>query len=197
MYHTALNTGDSLNEWPAVDTFRGVNGISFQHDLFDGIPIVMTHADVIYSDLPWRDGFSVFARKLGTNQRGRYIDLLNQLAGEVREVGLPTVLVTGKHAVRYLHPDHTSPVQLNGGDAIACLWGLQPWTKTKGSIELLVRLTVEFQMVADPCCGFGRSGRVFAQQGRRYIMSDLNARCIGYISKTEATWCEQEGGADE
>ena len=185
-YYTAL--GNNRGDWPPVARHVGKAGVACRHDLLDGVPPEMLAADVWYADLPWRDGFDKFAQWAGTPQKGLYSDLLNRVAGDIRESGKPTCLVTGKHAVRSLTPQHVAPVSLNGGAAVACLWNMQPWGVVYDTTVLLKRFAQQYGTVADFCCGYGRAGRVFAQAGKRYIMSDFDAKCIGYIAAHEGGW---------
>lgn len=185
-YHTAL--GNLTDQWPPLARHVGKAGVTFRHDLLDGVPIEMQAADVWYADLPWRDGFKKFAKRAGVEQKGAYGDLLALLARAVRESGKPTCIVTGRHAVASLKPAHVAAVSLNGGAAVACLWNIKPWAVVYDTTVLLKRFAQEYGTVADFCCGYGRAGRVFAQAGKRYIMSDFDAKCIGYIAAHEGEW---------
>jgi len=185
-YHSAL--GDKMTHWPRLDRFQGIHGVAFQADLNHGIPIAMYEADVWYSDLPWRDGYTKFADRAGIKQAMPYTELLERIGKEIRDIGRPTVLITGKHAVRYLKPETTAEVTLNGGSAVACLWNRRSWPGAVDTVALLKYLASEYQCVGDFCCGYGRAGRIFVQAGKRYVMSDLNPECVGYIAVHEGEW---------
>lgn len=56
--------------------------------------------------------------------------------------------------------------------------------------EVLALLARKYKKVGDWCCGYGYSGRVFLSQGREAVLSDYNAKCIGYIANNYQTWLE-------
>ena len=185
-YHTAL-AGD-YQRWPAVSRYECATGVAFQHDLADGLPAEFDQADVLYADLPWRQGWDKFAERAGASQRGGYNDAMRRIGALLRSFGKPAVMVTGKHALPFLKPDGAAPVRLNGAGAVACLWGVPSWQAAIDASDLLHDLAGRFRCVGDPCCGYGRAGRVFAQRGGRFVLSDLNAECIGYIAAHAPRW---------
>jgi len=185
-YHTALRSDN--NRWPRLDRFKGIYGIAFQADINNGIPIAMHEADVWYSDIPWRDGYKKFSDRAGIEQIRPYTELLERLGREIMEISRPTVLITGKHAVRYLLPESTVKVILNGSSAVACLWGRFSFNGMLNTVDILKSLACEYQCIGDFCCGYGRAGKIFAQAGKRYVMSDLNPECVGYIAAHERGW---------
>lgn len=185
-YNTAI--GNHYVEWPSVERYVGESGVSFRHDLLEGVPKEMFDADIWFSELPWIHGFSKYAKLAGVTQKGVYSDLLDVVSRGVREYGKPACIIAGGHAVKRLSPQHAVPVRLNGGWATACLWNIPPWDEIYETTVILEKLAKRYDTVADFCCGYGRSGRVFAQEGKRYIMSDFDPRCIGYISGHEKKW---------
>jgi hypothetical protein len=185
-YHTAL--AGQHQRWPALDRFECAAGVAFRHDLTQGLPVEFDQADVLYADLPWRQGWDTFAQRAGTAQRGGYNAAMRGIGGLLRACNKPAVMVTGKHAQAALAPDSVAPVRLNGGDAVACLWGVPPWRHRLDASDLLADLAGQYRCVGDPCCGYGRAGRLFAQRGRRFVLSDLNPECIGYIAAHAAGW---------
>lgn len=185
-YHSAL--GDKVTHWPRLECHQGLYGVTYQADLNHGIPTVMYKADVWYSDLPWRDGYAKFADRAGVTQQRPYAELLRMLGIAVKQSGIPTALVTGKHAIPHLDPEAVAPVKLNGDPAVACLWGIPGWDQTRDAEDVIRGLALRYKCVGDFCCGFGRAGRIFAQAGRRYVMSDLNPECVGYIAAHEGNW---------
>jgi hypothetical protein len=185
-YHTAL--GDRPAAGAAVDFYEGRRGIVFQADLSNGIPLPMYSADVWYADLPWRDGYQRFADRAGVNPKLPFAALMELLGGLIANAQVPAVMVTGKHAVKHLRPYEVSQAKLNGAKAVACLWGIRPWEGVLDATEILAALSQEYDCVGDFCCGYGRSGEVFSRAGKRYVLSDLNASCVGEIASLEPTW---------
>jgi hypothetical protein len=185
-YHSAL--AGARQRWPAVSRFECAHGVAFQHDIALGLPAEMQTADVWYADLPWQQGWHKFAAFAGVDQRTRYQDAMRAVGSAARAAGVPVVMVTGKHAVDLLQPLATASVVLNGGDAVACLWRLEPWRRKRDTVEVLESLAAQHRRVGDFCCGYGRAGRIFAARGRQFVLSDLNAECIGYIAAHAAQW---------
>lgn len=186
-YHTAL--GDRYEEFPATDRVEHALGVAFVHDLAGGIPEEMVNgADVFYADVPWAAGYEKFASRAGVPQKLKYRDFVGKLGKEIRLVGKPAAIVTGKHAVRQFAPDATAEVSLNGDNAVACLWRITPWAGRITTEMLIKTLAKRFNCVGDFCCGYGRSGRIFVQNGKTFIMSDLNAACIGHIKHNIRHW---------
>ena len=184
-YHSALRaTGD----YPKVSEFVGDRGIAFQHDLAKGFPARMLAADVLYSDLPWRDGYTKFHTRAGVTPAEPYYELLGRVANAIRSVGRPAVMITGRHACATLKPDSIADATLNSDGVFACLWGMPAWTGRRDAKEILRRLAVQYQCVGDFCCGYGRAGWTFSGHKKRYILSDINASCIGYIAEHAKEW---------
>ncbi len=146
--------------------------------------------DVLYTDLPWRPGFEEFNRRAGVEGR-EYQEFLAAVSRIVNDFPGPVVLVTGKHARRDLPaPDHVMKSRLNGAPCIALSYRLDPAKFCINpefcfcDVEMfLTWLAERFECVGDFCCGYGRVGRIFQEYGRRWVMSDFNPTCIGYIGE--------------
>jgi hypothetical protein len=145
-------------------------------------------ADVLYGDPPWKDGYDKFAARAGTAQSVTWRVFIGNLGIGIRASRLPAVMVAGKQAMAWLRPDRFVPCRLNGGDAMAASWGPIELEEGLDAVDILKGLAVRFNVVGDPFCGYGRAGRIFAGVGKRYIMSDLSAECIGHISENEGSW---------
>lgn len=185
-YHTAL--GNQPQSGVATLFYEGRRGIVFQADLSDGIPPQMHDADVWYADLPWRAGYQKFAERAGVAPRMPFADFMEFLGGMIAAGGVPAVMVTGKHAVRHLRPPAVADAKLNGSAAVACLWGLPAWDGSRDAEVILRELAKEYECVGDFCCGYGRSGVAFSRAGKRYVLSDLSAYCVGEIASQEPSW---------
>ena len=185
-YHTAL--GNQSQPGEAMTFYAGRRGIVFQADLSDGIPIPMYEADVWYSDLPWQAGYKKFADRAGIAPRMSFQELMGFIGGLIANSGMPSVMVTGKHAVKHLRPSAVSKATLNGSDAVACLWGIEQWNGTRDAQAILQLLADKYECVGDFCCGYGRSGLEFSRASKRYVMSDLSPYCVGQVASLEPNW---------
>ena len=179
-YHSALRPPSAA---PRLDRHEGPSGVAFVHDLTVGVlPPEFDDCDVLYSDLPWRAGFERFNRRARlSDQRthGEFIDAVNRI---VAETTVPAYLVAGKNEGRWLAPtDVQLPLSLNGAKAV-CYSYRSEIPDVGDATSLLHWLAGRYSTVGDFCCGYGRSGRIFVEHGKRYVLSDVNATCVGVIA---------------
>lgn len=166
--------------------------VAFVHDICSGpLPDTYQDCDVLYGDLPWQQGFSGYNDRAGVTDGRTYRTFLEAVAGIVTSQPQPVVLITGRHALRYLpDPDQqlaiTVPV-LNQA-ALALTYRIQLPTRLRITTEILAELAREFDRVGDFCCGYGRSSRAFARAGKTFVASDYNPECIGYIADHAPGW---------
>src|SRR5262245_57087728 len=186
-YHTALKSSRRMTGRPRQRA-RLRAGVTLVHDLLRGpLPAEYEACDVLYSDLPWQSGFAEFERRAGVAAARSYSAFLAAISRILQYDSRPAVLVTGKHALPHLpSPAQVLESTLNGDDCLALFYrsereivGRFPTT-----IDLLHWLAERYQCVGDFCCGYGRAGRIFAEHGKQFVMSDYNAECIGYIAET-------------
>lgn len=177
-YHSALRPPVDA---PSLTRYQGARGLTVVADVSRGVPREFEDCDVLYADPPWPHGYDEFSRRAG-GAAGSYGDVLVVLRDYCARVAIPVVLVTGTRAALLLKPHATAPVRLPVGDAVACLWRLPAWTETRRSIDVIDGLARRHEVAGDPFCGYGTTGRIFAEAGKRYVMSDLNPRCVGFIS---------------
>lgn len=188
-YHSAHYFERPADPIPYHSTARGV---ALYHDIASGLPLPEQYqqCDILYADLPWRTGFTEFNRRAGVTGDRSYQELLTAVSAIVEQAPR-AVLVTGKHAGPWLPlADRVMPVRLNEHAALAYLYrtSAQP---VASAPELLSQLAARYRCVGDFCCGYGNSGRIFAQAGKRYVLSDHNPRCIGHIATHADTWTER------
>lgn len=184
-YHTALRRDDP----PAapLDKWAGRDAAAFQHDVMDGLPACMASADVIYSEIPWRDGYDEFYRRAGVTPALSYDLWCRRLADEIEVTHRPAVIVGGYAAMRAMNRNYR-PVRLNGSVAAAILF--RPFDLPQGILlsqfvttaDLLAILAMRFESVADPCAGYGAACWAFADRGKPFMAADINPDCIGYIA---------------
>lgn len=188
-YHSALAKAKPIRS-KASNFCRVNSGIAFVHDMANGWPNTMDKADVIYSDLPWMHGYIPFYERAGKRIKIAYPDFITRVGVMISKLKVPIIMVTGRHAIKYLKPSEYLPIKLNGDQANACLWNITParLNYPKTELEILNQLARLYKCIGDPFCGYGRSGRIFAQAGRVFIMSDINPKCIGYISEKGNEW---------
>jgi hypothetical protein len=186
-YHSALHPAIFAERVARVEHPNG--SIAMVHDVMDGLPEEMNDCDVLYADLPWRDGFGRFNRRAGVRDDRTYPALMRAVSEALNASSAAAVMVTGKHAKRLLPPaDAEVPVTLNGGPSVAYVYRMEalpmpgPNREYLPARDLLAFLADRYDRVGDFCCGYGRSGRTFIGAGKTAVLSDLNPMCIGMIA---------------
>jgi hypothetical protein len=117
-----------------------------------------------------------------------YRDMISLVGSEIRRLKIPAVVITGKHAIKFLEPVSYVECKLDSGKAIACFFGIAPFEPNMRTADIIDALAITYRCVGDFFCGYGNTGWGFVQRGRRYVMSDLDAQCVGYIADHEAQW---------
>lgn len=182
-YHTALKPDVTVR--PELVHWQRDGNMAFVHDVNHGIPEVMKACDVIYSELPWADGYMEFLRRAGcaTGIALPYEKWLFRLSVSLARFGKPFVMVAGLSAVRHMACEWFMPVQLNGSLSMAFGAGIEPPPPGKlTATDMLLWTVAGARIIGDPCCGFGRTARVAYDEGKKFICSDINLRCIGTLA---------------
>jgi hypothetical protein len=179
-YHTAL--GDPVPALPRLRV-RRPSGLALVHDIVIApLPAEYAQCDVLYTDLPWNSGFQEFEERAGAPRGRSYSLFLGAVRRLVQYSSLPTILITGQHAVPHLPvPSTIEDTTLNGRPCVQLNYRIELPQRFANTVELLTYLAGRYRCIGDFCCGYGRAGRIFAEHGRRFVMSDYNATCIGYI----------------
>lgn len=146
---------------------------------------------MIYSELPWKDGYFEFLRRAGmaTELALPYEKWLYRLSSSLVRFDIPFVLVGAKAMTRCMASEWQMPVDLNGSLAMAIGAGVpRPFDSVRNAEQLLRSLATRYSVLADFCAGYGRTARVAAMLGREFIVSDINPRCIGHIARRAPRW---------
>jgi hypothetical protein len=178
-YHTALKSEFAAQP---VQRISVGHSVSFQHDIFQGLPQEYAVCDILYADLPWADGFEAFEHRAGKSGRS-YEAFLKAVGDIIQSVNTPVVVTTGKKGAKHLPtPDASYPTVLNGAPAVALAYRLtlSKHLTTSGIIDELVN---RYSCLGNFCCGYGRTVKAFHDAGKRFVASDYNAKCIGVIGE--------------
>lgn len=154
--------------------------------------------DLVYGDLPWPDGYKTFAHRAGflAPPFEVFMGAVLSLTNDARQRWDATVIWTlGAKALYRLQAFNAIdflviPCRLNG-DLISMAIAGTPRIALVGgedTAKLLARLAGAYDRVFDPCAGYGRAGRIFAQAGKRFTLTDINPRCIGRIALDAPGW---------
>lgn len=185
-YHTGLLGGVFVTQAvPPVERVEVNGSVALVHDVVTAglLPSEYDACDVLYAEPPWEQGLKSFDEGAGVEPR-TFDELSAAMAAVVERATVPVVLLLGKKALTKLPPpQQTLAAKLNGAAVIAAIWN----TEFDSAIDLAY-LATRYNRVGDFMCGYGRSGRVFAEAGKRFTLSDYNATCIGYIAMNANGW---------
>ena len=167
---------------------RDIQNIAFKWDISKAEKLIDTYGmcDVIYSDPPWLPGIKVFNEKVGaSNTASEYYNGLSKVINSIKDI--PVYLAVGKSFEnRIPEPRWKGRIELNGSDVE--LWAYNcnelETPKSKTSIEFIQSLSQMYNVVGDFNCGYGNTGRIFKENGKRFVMSDYDGNCINHIKHT-------------
>lgn len=183
--HSALGTRPDA---PALDRFQGRNGLALTWDLAaEGLlPEAFDQCDVLYAEPPAPAGWRVFHERAGIEPAMTYRAFIGLCSRLVQDRG--GVLVVCTQAEKYaLAARFTERVELHRPDwSQLAKWYCDPPKRSSLTVDgVLTTLAGRYDCIGDFCCGCGHTGAAFVAAGKRYVMSDVEPRCTGYISKQE------------
>lgn len=188
-YHSVYLDPHSVSP---VQQWTGGGCTAFIHDLLAGpLPEIYRTCDVLFADLPWRDGFPRYNARAGINDDRTYPAFLDSVSEALNSHGRPAVLLTGQHALKRLPVPAqtvqvTMPVLRQQGVAVFYnMTASEPWTHAR---DVIAYLAATYDRVGDFCCGYGWSARAFYEAGKTFVASDYNPECIGYIAAHVKEW---------
>lgn len=187
-HHSALTPA---TEAAPLDRFSFKDSLAFVHDIMAApFPTDFDVCDLLYGELPWGPGLAEFDLRAGVTEPRSYRMFMGAVARVVLDASpRPRVLLTGAQGQRLLPTsDQVVTLKLNGRDCLALLYNVQDVEGIETDMQLLRLLARRYRRVGDFLCGYGRSGRVFLEAGKSFVMSDYNPKCIGYIAANAARW---------
>lgn len=181
-YHSALRPPVEFSESVSVEVALGS---AFCWDFVEmGIPDHYAPADVFYVETPWAGGMKEFERRAGRQELRPYRMFTEALTRAITDVHpRPVIIVASRSIVKHL-PKSDAVIQtiLNGDRCVALCYRVKPHNPKcwrAGTCYILSELASRFDCVGDFCCGYGNTGKAFASAGKRFILSDMNPKCIG------------------
>ena len=189
-YHSAL-----LPELATTPCKRVIFGEStaFVHDLTRGIPLDYDRCDVFYTEMPWRPGYAKFLERAGVSGTSSFLDYVKALC-TITERQNPFIVILGASLLRYF-PDPTTRLNIRfprdlhkGAECIAIAYNVDLPQGIRTTVDVTTWLAGAYSCVGDPSCGYGNTGRVFVENGKTCILSDINPKCIGWIAGQCADW---------
>lgn len=190
-YHSALS--DDLKGIQEIEGVKFPDGsIAFAHDIVNDEPILpldYEKCDVLYSELAWISGYEKFNKRAGRKSSfDGYVKSINEI---IYSRLVPVIIVIGKSMLKYFsEPTQQIHTKLNGYPSIACVYNAEYDVQPETTEDLLEYLATQYKVIGDFCCGYGLSGKIFIKHGKKFVMSDHNKKCIGYIHINAKEWYE-------
>lgn len=187
-YHTAL--AEPVYDGPPVQSWSGNGHMAIAADVISGLPIAVTQVEAIYGEPPWRPGYDTFNERAGLKDQPSWGEWLAAYSANMRMLNIPACAMFGKQGLKHIKADDVLPIKLSVHRDfpvfLACWNGIEIEGDSTDAVS--THLAKRYGYVADLCCGFGRSSRLIAEAGGRFVAVDANAFCIGYISRNAANW---------
>jgi hypothetical protein len=180
-YHTALSYAPELHADP-IDRAEFPDGIALAHDAWSStLPAEFDACDVIWAEPPWPAGYAIFNERAKVTAPS-WSEFHRHLARLCEQSSIPIALLGGARAVK-LHPNATpTPIRHNGDRVFAICYRLTIDPDVE-SVTIIHRLCEQFDTIGDFCCGYGRTGLIAREHGKRFVLSDHNAECIGVLNQ--------------
>lgn len=184
-YHSALH---KPNSYDSLNRAEFGKSVAFKHDLMLGVPDEYKNCDIIYTEIPWIDGFNVFEQRANVQEQRTYAAFMSAVCNFINTANKPTVIIIGKKGLKFLPtPDFEGGTILNGAPCRVVTYKATI-TQLHNCVTIIDELSKKYDCIGDPCCGFGRSAKAFKQAGKHFVVSDYNPECIGYIAKEWVNW---------
>lgn len=192
-YHSALHRSDlaslPTSRLPPLQRYDLAEDHARVWDITDGKPPVeYDDCDVLYADIPWGQGHDIFQARNPEARRIAYAEFMEALNALVLSEGKPAFIVAGASHKPWLRaPYATVQSKLNGAPCVVYCYNAAA-SPCETTVDLLKSLAVRYSRIGDFCAGYGRAGRIFAQAGKAWTLSDNDPRCIQYIAMNAPGW---------
>lgn len=184
-YFSAIKgTSENLEIEPIVE-YKGRRVHAFAHNVLNGWDDRFGGADVIYTEPAWRDGFKKFMALAG--QTGTHTEYLKNTREIIQRLGKPAYVFCGKHMFKVLDADEYRPIILReyGYHEYVAVFNEDRHIEATTTSELISKLCENYGTLLDFNCGCGNVLNSCKNEDTRFILSDVNPDCIGYIKKRE------------
>jgi 16S rRNA G966 N2-methylase RsmD len=184
-YHSALK-GTKLEQSVPVDRFTHKGSLAFVYDAFEPVPTDFDACDFFYMEPPYPAGAKVFDERVNISGR-TYADLASRIADFISTTQKPVVIPMSKTVLRY-YPTPTQTLEVDfvhskgGQKTTLAVWNTY-LGNPKTTEEALLSLLDTYECVGDMFCGYGHTALVALSQGKKFVVSDYNPLCIGYLAE--------------
>lgn len=184
-YHSALK-GTRIEESQPLDRFEHNGSVAFVHDVFNPLPKDFDACDCFYFEPPYPTGAKKFDERVGVSGR-TYRQLVSHISEFICSTDKPVVIAMSKTIIKqYPHPTQTLEVDFvhsKGGQKTTLAVYNTYLGNPKTTDEALITLLKTYDCVGDLVCGYGHTAQVALSQNKKFVVSDYNPLCIGFIAE--------------
>lgn len=187
-YHSALKPEEEVTG--ELDRYESDGNLVFTHDLLDGSVEEFGRGNVLYTEIPWREGYDEFIERAGAEPRDNgWKEYLKAVTYLIEGLDVPAYLVGGKRIIKYLSPDdiHKIRFELHNMDAYLLMFGevipKEDRYMLDTRLDVLDWVTENYEVILDPSCGYGGTAKAALEAGSNFVCSDINPKCTYYIAK--------------
>lgn len=189
IYNSALEKYHKELDCDYITSFNLGESLAFKHDIFRGIPDEFNKCDIIYSEPFWKNGHDLLFKK-GLIKYS-FKELQEKINKEINSLDKPTILILGKNALKYYSNYKViGTVMLHNYPSQVVSWGVDleiPEKNKKGFLfnnyDLMDLIVDKFDFIGDFMCGFGNIAVKSYNKNKKFIMSDIDNKCISVLRK--------------
>ena len=181
IYHSALQEPIDCDTEIIQAEFNG--DIVFRNDITTGLSKKYEKCDVLYSEPSWMQGYNKFINRAG-KEKSNYNQYLSSISEIVESCGKPIWIVLGAHAYsRITKPERVLNMKLHGYSTTVLGWNDYNEYAFTDNYDFINELAKIYNCVGDFCCGYGNTGEIFKNNGKSFVMSDINGKCVYQVAR--------------
>lgn len=142
--------------------------------------------DLIYSEPAWKQGYLNFLKR-ANNDQSNYDSYISSMTNMISIINKPIVLILGKHIIKKMpSPQSILEINLHNYKTNVLSWHIdlnKYKNKFKTNYDLINLLAKDYECVWDFNCGYGNTGKIFLENGKKCLLSDINPKCITFIAE--------------
>jgi len=188
-YHTALKKevgvkNDEIGK--SLDFFESGGNVVFCWDLTKGMNEHFLKADAVYSEISWKVGYDVFAERAGKVAGvDEWVDYLVKVREVIDSLGVPAFVTGGKAMEKFFRPCGVHKIKLHDYDSFLFLFnGASVPDSVVDNDDVIDFVVKKYGVVLDFSCGYGNLAKVALLNGKRFVCSDINGKCVYYLAKS-------------
>jgi hypothetical protein len=188
--HPNFSAVKAANREPTKPWEHPGSGEAFIWDLFSAptLPAAYAKCDCLMVIPPWPLGFKFFEKAAAVQTTRSYQGFARQMQTVIEAAGKPTAIMLPFNYRTVFAKEFVAGLKLlklkwvDGGTVTFGFWKAEPPANDGTYVGMVKAMAKSFDCVGDFLCGYGMNGRLFAESGKRYVMSDYNQKCIAYLT---------------